>query len=242
MHCGIISKKQKRIIIMKKTILAALVVIASSSLTGCFDSQINVTEQGQKKQEKVAIETDFTEGVHYTVLDKKLDFPTNHVLEYFWYGCPHCYNADPVISSWAEKNGVKLEKRHSMLSKGWEDDARVFYTIKKLKMEDSVGKEYFMLRQQFTSTPESSIKKALEKYGVEHKKYLETSRGEDVSVMMEINKLVEGSFSARGTPSFVVGGKYKINMERMHSWDEITAVADFLIKKESSKNLVASPQ
>lgn len=227
---------------MKKTILAALVVIASSSLTGCFDSQVNMTEQGQKKQEKVAIETDFTEGVHYTVLDKKLDFPTNHVLEYFWYGCPHCYNADPVISSWAEKNGVKLEKRHSMLSKGWEDDARVFYTIKKLKMEDSVGKEYFMLRQQFTSTPESSIKKALEKYGIEHKKYLEESKSEDVSVMMEINKLVEGTFSSRGTPSFVVGGKYKINMERMHSWDEITTVADFLIKKESSKNLVASPQ
>jgi thiol:disulfide interchange protein DsbA len=229
---------------MKKTLLAALIVVASSGMTGCLDSSLGDKSQVQNKEITKKTEVNFTEGVHYTVLDKKLDFPSNHVLEYFWYGCPHCYNADPVISSWAEKNNVALEKRHSMLSKGWEDDARVFYTIKKMKLEDSVGKEYFMLRQQFTSTPESSIKKALEKFDVDYKTYLDESHGEDVSVMMEINKLVEGTFSARGTPSFVVGGKYKIAMDKMHGWDEITDLADFLIKKEgkNSKTEISNHQ
>ena len=25
------------------------------------------------------------------------------VVEFFWYGCPHCYNLEPLIETWSKK-------------------------------------------------------------------------------------------------------------------------------------------
>ncbi len=25
------------------------------------------------------------------------------VIEFFWYGCPHCYNLEPTLEAWAKK-------------------------------------------------------------------------------------------------------------------------------------------
>src|SRR3981081_3784080 len=33
------------------------------------------------------------------------------VVEFFWYGCPHCYNLEPYIESWLKKLPPDVEFR-----------------------------------------------------------------------------------------------------------------------------------
>jgi thiol:disulfide interchange protein DsbA len=50
---------------------------------------------------------DFVEGKHYRTLAQRL--PTAvpagkiEVIEFFWYGCPHCNAFEPVLSPWVKK-------------------------------------------------------------------------------------------------------------------------------------------
>jgi len=45
---------------------------------------------------------DYKEGVHYKKLAPQPTETGNkiEVLEFFWYGCPHCYSFEPFIQSW----------------------------------------------------------------------------------------------------------------------------------------------
>lgn len=218
--------------VMRKTHIKTLIIAMSLSLFGCKEY---LQDHSINKSSTITdvVQADIVEGVQYTVLSKPLvAFPKNHVLEYFWYGCPHCYTADPVIAKWSKENSIPVEKRHSMLSDNWAGDARVFYTLKEMGLTETVGSEYFSLRQNFMNSQEASIKKALEKHNKSFSDYDARSRDGSVEMAITINKLVEGTTGAQGTPSFIVSGKYLINMEKMHSWKEVTSVAEYLIRKK----------
>src|SRR5690242_4340767 len=53
------------------------------------------------------------------------------VLEFFWYGCPHCYNLEPFIETWQKKLPADVQFRRvpAILSEVWERDAAIFYTL-----------------------------------------------------------------------------------------------------------------
>ncbi|HBQ41700.1 MAG TPA: disulfide bond formation protein DsbA, partial [Halieaceae bacterium] len=49
--------------------------------------------------------TDWQEGTHYDLIVPALrtaDPDKIEVVEFFWYGCGHCYTFDPLISRWKD--------------------------------------------------------------------------------------------------------------------------------------------
>ena len=57
------------------------------------------------------------------------------VTEFFWYGCPHCYALEPAVNAWA-KNVPKdvVFKRIPATTGGWEELARVYYTLETMAL------------------------------------------------------------------------------------------------------------
>src|SRR5689334_12596404 len=56
------------------------------------------------------------------------------VVEFFWYGCPHCYNLEPYIERW-EKSAppdVQLRRIPAVFNQRWAHDAAIFYTFEAL--------------------------------------------------------------------------------------------------------------
>jgi thiol:disulfide interchange protein DsbA len=53
------------------------------------------------------------------------------VIEFFYYGCPVCYEAQPHIARWLQKSGndVVLRRVPAVNADGWEPFARSFYTL-----------------------------------------------------------------------------------------------------------------
>ncbi|MBD3648208.1 MAG: thiol:disulfide interchange protein DsbA/DsbL, partial [Pseudomonadales bacterium] len=70
---------------------------------------------------------EYEEGTHY----EQLRIPVNTrspdkivVTEYFSYGCPHCYQFDPMIEAWKEQLGDDVEFRRSPAV--WNQDYQVY--------------------------------------------------------------------------------------------------------------------
>ena len=53
------------------------------------------------------------------------------VVEFFWYGCIHCYNLEPVLEPWLKKLPPDAQFRRvpAVFNARWEHDARIFYTF-----------------------------------------------------------------------------------------------------------------
>lgn len=212
---------------LKKLLLTAAVLIGSISLTGC----------GSEKQEVAASGTiAIKEGVHYQVLEKTFDAPKNQVLEFFWYGCPHCFSAEKVVKPWAEqtKNKYQFVKRHSHLNNSWMFDAFIYYGLNALGIEETVGYEYFVKRQNGGFEDEEAINDWLITQGTSRKELNNAAADPKTIELRDQMVLIEQSIDAGGVPAFVVAGKYKVllsGLQDFGGWPGLTTVLEQLLDK-----------
>src|SRR5271156_420394 len=64
------------------------------------------------------------------------------VIEFFWYGCPHCYALDPSLQSWLKNKPAYIDFRRVHVTWGeiHREHARLFYTLQALgKLDELQG-------------------------------------------------------------------------------------------------------
>jgi thiol:disulfide interchange protein DsbA len=88
-------------------------------------------------------------GTQYKVLApaQPTDAPPGkvEVIEFFWYGCPHCYVLDPYIESWRKTKAPYIEftRVPVMWGEVHRAHARLFYTLQALGKLDELGPKVF---------------------------------------------------------------------------------------------------
>ena len=67
------------------------------------------------------------------------------VLEFFWYGCIHCYNLEPRLETWLKTKPADVAFRRvpAVLSERWGHDAAVFYAFEALGVLDKLHRPFF---------------------------------------------------------------------------------------------------
>ena len=57
--------------------------------------------------------------------------PRIEVIEFFWYGCPHCYQLEPAISKWLARppKDVVFKRVPAVPSDAWAQMATMYYTL-----------------------------------------------------------------------------------------------------------------
>src|SRR5690554_7252993 len=78
----------------------------------------------------------FAVDTHYRLLDKPVavDDPTKiEVREFFFYGCPHCYDTEPLVQEWTKSKpaDVDLVLNPVLFINGAEPLARAFYVAQR---------------------------------------------------------------------------------------------------------------
>jgi thiol:disulfide interchange protein DsbA len=91
----------------------------------------------------------WTAGTNYKVVSPSQ--PTGvapgkvEVIEFFWYGCPHCFALDPAIGSWLKDKPPAIEFVRVPVT--WDEvhraHARLFYTLKGLGKGDELHEKVF---------------------------------------------------------------------------------------------------
>src|SRR5687767_570259 len=102
------------------------------------------------------------------------------VLEFFWYGCIHCYNLEPKIETWLKMLPKYVEFRRvpAIFNDRWAHDASIFYTFEALGLLDKLHRPFFdaIHRDRLRTDRAGELSAWLEKHGVDPKKFETTAR------------------------------------------------------------------
>ena len=77
---------------------------------------------------------------------KKADDSRVEVLEYFWFGCPHCYAFEPTINGWAatKPDHVDFVREAPPLNPAWTPHSQAFYASQVLGIQEEFFEPFFL--------------------------------------------------------------------------------------------------
>ncbi len=181
----------------------------------------------------------YVEGEHYVVLDKPVatrDSSKVEVVEMFSYGCPHCYEFEPLVKGWSKQQGSDVD--FWFFPAVWNEPmklyARAFYTAQELNVLEKIHMPLFtaIVVENKSIRDEIDLAAFFENYGVEKKVFKETfNSAKIIGLASEAEGRVR-NYKPVGVPEIVVNGKYRIGRMHAGGMAEMLAVAEFLIDKE----------
>lgn len=188
----------------------------------------------------VAIQAaDFTEGVDYK---KVAPQPTDtgskiEVLEFFWYGCPHCYAFEPFVKAWKKTKPANVEfvRVPAIFRPDWEVQARAYYALSNMGIiEDLHGKIFTAIhKDKKRLNKKELLTDFLVANGVDRKKFEAEYNSFSVDSMVRKAKKKQTAYKIQGVPSVAVNGKYLTSGSMSGSFENMIKIIDHLIEKES---------
>jgi len=182
---------------------------------------------------------DYTEGKHYKKLSSEQISSGEKVkvLEFFWYGCPHCYSFEPYLKTWEKTKpaNVELVRVPAVFRPEWEVQARTFYALSNMGKIDDLHEKIFTAvnKDKIRLDKKELIVDFVEKNGVDRKIFLEEYDSFAVDGMVRKAKKKIKAYQIQGVPSIVVNGKYLTSGSMAGSYDNMLKITNYLIAKES---------
>jgi thiol:disulfide interchange protein DsbA len=136
------------------------------------------------------------------------------VLEFFWYGCIHCYNLEPRIETWLKTRPKDVEFRRvpAVFNQRWAHDAAIFYAFDAMGLVDKLHRPFFdaIHRDRLRSDAAESLNPWLEKHGVDPKTFQEVVRSFGVQSKAKRAIRLTTDYRIDGTPAMAVHGRYMV--------------------------------
>jgi protein dithiol oxidoreductase (disulfide-forming) len=136
------------------------------------------------------------------------------VLEFFWYGCIHCYNLEPKLESWLKTlpKDVEFRRVPAIFNERWGHDASIFYAFEALGVLDKVHRPFFdaIHRDRLRTDNWQSLSLWLEKQGVDPKKFETTFKSFGVQSKTKRAIRLTSGYKIDGTPAMAVQGRYTV--------------------------------
>jgi thiol:disulfide interchange protein DsbA len=136
------------------------------------------------------------------------------VLEFFFYGCSHCFHLHPLLSTWEKTmpKDVELTFVPTIFRDSWEPMARTFYALESLgqqqQLHDALYKTWNVDNNQLLE--EEKIRDFVSSHGVDGAKFSAAYNSFSMQSKVARAKQMIRSYSINGTPTLVVDGKYVI--------------------------------
>lgn len=159
------------------------------------------------------------------------------VLEFFWYGCPHCDQLEPVIHEWDEKQRadyIELVRVAPPLNPQWANHSRAYYAAEIMGVLDkfhepmfrayhSEGKRLFKLEDlaDFAGTQ-----------GIDAEKFLATMKSFAVETKLMRSRQQAIAMGITGVPAVVVNGKYRTDGSLARGYPNMMKIVDELAAEE----------
>ena len=175
-------------------------------------------------------------GVDYVVLKPELPVDTQgkiEVLEFFWYGCPHCYALEPLLEPWQKKlpEDAQFKRVPAVFSERWAKDAAVFYALEASGNLERLHRPLFdaIHRDALKTDNGQALGQWLAKNGVDTKKFDEIGRSFSVQSKVRRAAQLSTAYQIDGTPAMAVQGRYTVGAEQSKTQPAMLATVDYLI-------------
>jgi len=162
-------------------------------------------------------------GTDYTVLQAAQPVDAQgkiEVIEFMWYGCPHCNEFDPYLEAWVKKQGPDVVFKRVPVA--FRDDfiphSKMYHALDALGLADKLTPAVF-----------NEIH--------DKKKYMDAYNSFSTqSDLQRDNKLLQ-DYKIDGVPTLAVQGKYETGPATTNSLPGTIQVLDFLISQIRAKKM-----
>ena len=165
----------------------------------------------------------------------------SEVIEFFWYGCAHCYSLEPAVTGWLKNapKDVVFKRVPAVPSDSWGEMAKVYYTLEAMGQIDKYHQKVFdAMHQEKLNLANKKVREEwLAKNGIEVVKYNEAAKSFSVATKMQRAKQLTYAYKIDSVPRLVVNGKYYTGPENAGGTQNMFPVVDQLIgmtRKEKS--------
>ena len=156
-------------------------------------------------------------GRDYKLLNPPLPVGSKkiEVLEFFFYGCSHCFDLHTSLSAWEETlpRAVELTYVPTIFRDSMEPMALTLYALKNIgqfdKLHDALYRAWNVDKVQLFD--EASISDFVARHGVDKAKFSSAYNSFSMQSKVTRAKQMVRSYGVSGTPTLVVDGKYMIS-------------------------------
>ena len=158
------------------------------------------------------------------------------IYEFFWYGCPHCYNLEPTmdrIEADLEKD-TKLVKLPVALRDSWIPHAKLYYALKQMDKIDLVHNlifEEIHLEDNRLNTEQQMID-FLGKHGIDTDKFIEKYNSFGTEARIKKASNLAKKYQINSVPTIIINGRFLTSGSYVSSYDELYSVVNLLVERE----------
>ena len=158
------------------------------------------------------------------------------VLEFFWYGCPHCYAFEPQLNAWIKKlpSDVVFRRVHAQFTPQWVQHAKLFYTLDALGEVERLHRKCFdtIHGERRDLLTDSDMLEWAAQNGIDKAKFSDAFKSFGVAGKLQRAKQVVANYKIDGVPTLSVNGKFITSPSIANGQEKSLAVMDYLIAEE----------
>ena len=184
----------------------------------------------------------YREGEHYQLLATPLavqDPSKIEVVELFWYGCPHCFHFEPLLSKWlaTKPANVTFRRIPAIFAENWVPHARAYFAAEALGVLDKFHAPLFRAIHEEAQKifDEAEIIRFAGHHGIDEADFKSAYTGFAIDGKVKQAMQYTRESGITGVPSIIVNGKYRTGAQMAGGQDAILKVIDFLVAKERAQ-------
>jgi len=183
----------------------------------------------------------YEEGKHYKRVDQArvIDSDKVEILEFFWYGCPHCYSFEPKLGEWKKNKpgNVEFMRIPATFQPLWVLHARAYYALQMLGVGEDIHLKFFSEihnKKNYMKTLDA-LTAFVQKQGVDKSEFVDAMNSFTVETQVRKATKLVTDYKLNGVPAVAVNGKYLISASMAGSYDNMIKIMNYLIEKETAK-------
>lgn len=158
------------------------------------------------------------------------------VIEFFWYGCLHCYHMEPQLEEWLKNKPENVEfiRVPAPLNSKWTVHAQFFYAAEILGLTEKLHNPLFTAihdKKRKLYDKDSLIDFAVE-HGADRQQFIDALNSFGVYVKVQNARKLGQRYQLDGVPAIGINGKYKTSGSLAGTYSKMFEIVTQLVSKE----------
>lgn len=203
----------------RRFLCAAAVAVGAAGTTGCTSLAL-------------------TEGETYARIEPAQPVASGdriEVIEFFWYGCPHCHDMHPRLEAWSRRlpADVALRREAAALRPTWESGARMHFVLEALGESGRLAGPLFEAVQLdgLDLQDEGAWFAWAAAKGLDRQRVIDMTRSPQAQRYVALSSEFGPRYQLRGVPAFVVDGRFLTSNSFTGSAQDTLDTVDKLVAK-----------
>jgi thiol:disulfide interchange protein DsbA len=163
------------------------------------------------------------------------------VIEFFYYGCPVCYDTEPHFSRWigSAPDYVVVRRVPALSSEAWEPLARLYYALEALGQLDRLHWPVYdaIHFEDVALGDEKVMIDWAARSGIEREKFAQAYASDAVKAKVAQARELLKSYDVKGVPTFIVDGKFLTSARLAGGTQQVVEVLDRLVRLAREERL-----